>query len=93
MEDGPDFPRPSHFAAGHSKVVASGICICNPPASPSFFFFLTLFFIYLFFLFLAALGLRCRTRAFSSGGEQGLLLVAVRRLLVVVASLVAEHQL
>ena len=44
-------------------------------------------------LFLAALGLRCCTRAFSSCGEQGLLFVAVRGLLIVVASLVAEHRL
>ena len=47
----------------------------------------------LFFFFLAALGLRCCARAFSSCGEQGLLFVAVRRLLIAVASLVAEHGL
>ena len=46
-------------------------------------------FIYLF-LFLAALGLRCCTWAFSSCGERGLLFVAVHRLLIAVASLVAE---
>ena len=34
--------------------------------------------------------LRCCTRAFSSCGERGLLFVAVRRLLIAVASLVAE---
>ena len=51
-------------------------------------------FIYLFiYLFLAALGLRCCTWAFSSCGEQGLLFVVVRGLLMVVASLVAEHGL
>ena len=55
-------------------------------------------FIFQFFSFfkkiylLAALGLCCCTWAFSSCGEQGLLLVAVHRLLVVVASLVAEHR-
>ena len=55
-----------------------------------FFFFL----IYLFNLFiLAALGLCCCTRAFSSCGERGLLFVAVHRLLIAVASLVAEHRL
>ena len=43
-----------------------------------------------FYLFLVALGLRCCLWAFSSGGEQGLLFVAVRRLLIAVASLVAE---
>ena len=45
------------------------------------------------FLLLAALGLRCCVQAFSSCGEQGLLFVVVRRLLTVVASLVAEHGL
>ena len=57
---------------------------------------LTLLFkkIYLFiFYFLAVLGLRCCARAFSSGCERGLLFLAVRRLLIVVASLVAEHGL
>ena len=57
----------------------------------SLFFFYKL--IYLFVLFLAALGLRCYARAFSSCGEQGLLSVAVRGLLIAVASLVAEHGL
>ena len=51
----------------------------------SFFFFLI--------LHLAVLGLRCRTRAFSSCGEQGLLFVAVRGLLIAMASLVAERGL
>ena len=45
------------------------------------------------YLFLAALGLRCCVQAFSSCGERGLLFVAVRGLLTVVASLVAEHGL
>ena len=48
--------------------------------------------IYLF-LFLATLGLRCCVCAFSSCGEWGLLFVAVRGLLIVVASLVAEQGL
>ena len=43
--------------------------------------------------FLATLGLRCCARAFSSCGEQGLLFVAVRGLLIAVASLVVEHGL
>ena len=43
-----------------------------------------------FFFFLAALGLRCCARAFSSCGERGLLFVAVRGLLIAVASFVAE---
>ena len=42
---------------------------------------------------MAALGLRCCTWAFSSCGERELLLVAVRGLLIAVASLVAEHGL
>ena len=48
-------------------------------------------FIYLIYLLLAALGLRCCVRAFSSCGERGLLFVAVHGLLIAVASLVAEH--
>ena len=45
------------------------------------------------YLVLAVLGLHCRTQAFSSSGEQGLLFAAVRGLLIAVASLVAEHRL
>ena len=58
-----------------------------------FFFFVNLFILfYLFYLwlcwvFVAARGL------FSGCGERGLLLVAVRGLLIAVASLVAEHGL
>ena len=44
-------------------------------------------------LFLAMLGLHCCTQAFSSCGERGLLFVAVRGLLIAVASLVAEYGL
>ena len=61
--------------------------------------FLKIIFFNLFiYLFLAALGLPCCVRAFSSCGEQGLLFVAVRGfslqwLLIAVASLVAEHGL
>ena len=59
------------------------------------FFFNLFYFIYLFiyFLFLAVLGLHCCAWAFSSCGERGLLFVAVRRLLIVVASLIVEHGL
>ena len=49
-----------------------------------------LFFYFFLDLFLAALGLRCGVRAFSSCVKGGLLFVAVRGLLIVVASLVAE---
>ena len=52
-----------------------------------FFFFFNLF------LFLAALGLHCCVRAFSSCGERGLLSVGVRGLFIAVASFVAEHGL
>ena len=45
------------------------------------------------YLFLAALGLCCCVRAFSSCRELGLLFIAVHRLLIAVASLVAEHGL
>ena len=38
-------------------------------------------------------GLRCCARAFSSCGEWGLLFIAVRGLLIAVASLVVEHGL
>ena len=38
------------------------------------------------YLFLAALGLRCCARAFSSCGERGLLFIVVRGLLIAVAS-------
>ena len=51
----------------------------------SFFFF--------FNLFLAVLGLCCCVRAFSSCGVRGLLFVVVHGFLIVVASLVAEHEL
>ena len=53
---------------------------------------LLLYFNYLF-LFLSVLGLCSRVWAFSSCSEQGLLFVAVHGLLIVVASLVAEHRL
>ena len=51
------------------------------------------FFGFGFGVFLAALGLRCCARAFSSCGEGGLLFVEVRGLLIAVASLVVEHGL
>ena len=62
----------------------------NPHKRDDFFFFNK--FIYLF-IFLAALGLHRCAWAFSSCGEPGLLFVAVRGLLIAVASLVAEHGL
>ena len=55
----------------------------------SVFFFLNKF----IYLFLTVLGLRFCARAFSSCGEQGPLLIAVRGPLTVAASPVAEHRL
>ena len=51
-----------------------------------------LYFYLFIYLFLAALGLHCCARAFSSCGERGRLFVAVSGLLTAVASLFAEHQ-
>ena len=54
------------------------------------FFFRLIYFI---LFILAVLGLCCCAQAFSSCGKGGLLFVAVRRLFIAVASLVAEHGL
>ena len=53
----------------------------------------TTYYILFIYSFIAALGLHCCVWAFSSCWEQGLLFVAVHRLLLVAASLVAEHRL
>ena len=55
-----------------------------------FFFFLEKKF-FLKICFVAVLGRHCCAQAFSSCGEWELLFVAVRGLLIAVASLVAEH--
>ena len=75
-------------------------CLRNKHVGIFFFFFKffscdeNFFFNFIFiYLFLAVLGLRCCTWAFSSCGEQGLLFVAVRGLLIAVASFVVEHRL
>ena len=62
-------------------------CVC-PPCQDRYC--TKLFF---FNLFLATLGLCCCVRAFSSCGERGLLFLAVRGLLIAVASFVVEHGL
>ena len=54
------------------------------------FFFNFYLFIY---LFMAVLGLRFCARASSSCGKRGPLFIAVRRPLIIAASLVAEHGL
>ena len=73
-------------------VLFSGCPMCRCVALPDFFFLMSSISFFLS-LFLAALGLRCCARAFCSCGEWGLLFVAVHRLLIVVASLIAEHGL
>ena len=71
-----------------SPALAGGFLTTAPPGKPS------ILFLFLFFnLFLAVLGLRCCTWAFSSCSERGLLFIAMRGLLIVVASLAAEHGL
>ena len=47
----------------------------------------------LLFIILAVMGLHCHTQVFSSCSEQGLLRVAQHTLLIVLASLTAEHRL
>ena len=59
--------------------------VSDAQTGPGVYFFLNEF------IFLAVLGLRRCVWAFSSCGEQGLLLVAVPRLLIAEASLAAEH--
>ena len=69
-------------------------CCCGGQSSVKHYwgFVFVFCFLNLFYLFLAGLGLRCCVQALSSCGEQGLLFVAVRRLLITAASLVAEHR-
>ena len=71
----------------------SKLPVATGPVGPSetlaFFFFFFNNFIY---LFLAALGLHCCVRAFSSCGERGLLF-AVHGLLIAVASLCGAQAL
>ena len=69
---------------------SNGDISINKSGKKALSFILISLFIY---LFLAALGLCCCTWAFSSCGERGLLFVAVRRLLIEVASLVVGHRL
>ena len=84
-----DPPRPGLEPV--SSALAGRLSTTAPPGKS--LYFLKFIYFYLFILFLAALGLRCCAQAFSSCSEQGLLFVAVRGLLIMVASLVAEHQL
>ena len=87
----------------HLTLLISHICQMNKPSywyvcqlkaysqGYNFSFFKNLFILFIF-IFGCVGSCHC-VRAFSSCGEQGLLLVAVRGLLIVVASLVAEHRL
>ena len=77
----PLFPSPFFFLKKKSQSY-----FYNSPV----YFYLVIYFIY---LFLAVLGFYCCTRAFPSCGQRGLLFVVVRGLLIVVASLAAEHGL
>ena len=79
-----------------SPSLAGRFLTTAPPGKSQLIFKILILFYFilcLFFKFLAALGLRCCARAFSSWGERGLLFVAVRGLLIAVASPVAEHGL
>ena len=80
---------------GTSLKSSGGLCGLRLRFSSSWFFLFCFGFgFYKFiYLFLAASGLRCCAWALSSCGEQGLLFVVVRGLLIAVASLVAEHGL
>ena len=66
----------------------SRLRFCRSTLFRSFFFKINLF-----YLFLAAFGLCCCPGAFSSCGEQGLLFVSGRGLLIGVASFLGEHGL
>ena len=57
---------------------------------PSFIFY---FFKFIYFIYFWLRWVFIAARAFSSCGERGLLFVAVRGLLIAVASVVAEHGL
>ena len=65
---------------------------CKPNGHNFYFFLINLFILFIYYfclrwVFVAARGL------FSSWGERGLLFLVVRRFLIAVASLVAEHRL
>ena len=75
--------RWSNHAFGNTVLVGKGF---------DFFLLKNWLFIIFYFIYLSVLGLCCCARAFSSCGEQGLLLVAVRGLLTAGASLCCGAQ-
>ena len=82
------------FCYGLSQDIEySSLCYTVGPCCLSMEAFFFFFFFKLINLFLAVLGLRCCAWAFSGCDERGLLFVAVRWLLIAVASLVVEHGL
>ena len=87
------YPRWGPLSSPGNLVRNADLRLAPDYASESAFFKQINLFIFIYLLFLAALGLCCCTRAFSSCGERGLLFVVVRGLLIAVASLVAEHGL
>ena len=92
----PCFSADSFFRSSKFILLASSFLIDTIESNGHFqlqIIFDNFLFLKKFILFLAALGLHCCTQAFSSCGEQGLLIIVVRRLLIVVASLVVEHGL
>ena len=81
-----------------SPALAGGFPTTAPPGKPKLYFYLFFFYfiflIYLFYLFIfGCVGSSLLRKGFSSCDEHGLLLVAVRGLLIAVASLVVEHGL
>ena len=91
--------EPLHLSSGQHNV--KGCDESLPDLAPVIFLEILIGFLFLFFkknisfyfLLLAELGLRCSMWAFSSCGKWAYPLVAVCGLLLVVASLVAEHGL
>ena len=82
-----DPPRPGLEPV--SPAPAGRLSTTAPPGKPNILsYFLKIVFKFLFF---GCFGSCCCTRAFSSCSEWGLLFVAVRGLLIAVASVVAEH--
>ena len=82
--------EPCPFLANRLHVSSAAISWLLTASS---FFSLISLFIYLFVCLFVNFCLRCCAQAFSICGERGLLFIEVHGLLIVVASLVAEHGL